>query len=126
MRAVTWIVMIFLLSACSSSGQSSTQLACNFIQRQHVQITGNQSCAPKNPKHIALFINQDQPIIPYRVIGVATVARHNLIGLNRGDATIHEMMKNLAASIGGDGLMNISKSDDGMQATIIQYQKILI
>lgn len=65
-------------------------------------------------------------MMPYRVIGVATVARHNIIGVMREDATIHDMMKNLAASVGGDGLINLNEIKDGMQATIIQYQKILI
>lgn len=120
------LICAFLLEGCSTTGQSSTQLASNFIQRQHVTTITKEKYPPKKPEHVALYINQDKPMMPYRVIGVATVARHNFMGLSREDSTIHDMMKNLAASVGGDGLININEVKDGIQATIIQYQKILI
>lgn len=120
------LICAFLLEGCSTSGQSSTQLASNFIHRQHVATITKEKYPPKKPELIALYTKENKPMMPYRVIGVATVARHNIIGVMREDATIHDMMKNLAASVGGDGLINLNEIKDGMQATIIQYQKILI
>src|SRR5438128_1039876 len=120
------IIGAFLLEGCSTTGQSSTQLASNFIQRQHVATISKDKYPPKNPRNIALYNAINKPMMPYRIIGVATVARHNIIGLNREDTTINDMMKKLAASVGGDGLININEGRNGIEGTIIQYQKILI
>lgn len=120
------IGLSFLIIGCTTSGQSSTQLASNFINRQHVVATTKESYAPKNPKNIALYAKNEKPLSPYRIIGIATVSKHNLIGMQRQDNTLHEMMKKLAASIGGDALINISDNTENMQASIIQFQRILI
>lgn len=114
-----------LLVGCSTSGQPPRQLATNFIQRQQVDIITKDKLPAKNPNLVALYI-KEKPMTPYRIIGSAKVARHNLIGFSREQKTLHTMMKKLAASIGGDGVINLTESNEGLQATIIQYQKILI
>ena len=126
--ALTTIAVTFLLGSCATthSGQSTTQVASNFIQHQNVEMTSPFKYPPKNPQNVAVYSNEKSPHTAYRVIGVAKVSKYNLLGMERQDATIHSMMKNLAASIGGDGIMNVSSNSDGLQANVIAFQKILI
>ena len=120
------IVVAFFIESCSTTGQSPAQVATNFINRETIITTTKEHYPAKNPTSVALFINDKTPHTAYRIIGTATISRYNLLGIKRKENTLHDMMKSLAASIGGDGLIDISINSDGMQANIIQFQKILI
>jgi hypothetical protein len=120
------ITVAFLLEGCSTRGQSTTQVASNFINRQQVVTTTKETYPAKNPKAVAVYTPDKTPHAPYRVIGVATVSKYNLLGMQRKDDTVHDMMKKLAASVGGDGLINMSTGDESIQANIIAFQKIMI
>lgn len=124
--SVVIIVIAALLGGCATKGQSAQQLAANFIHRQNVTPTTQESFPAKNPERIALYKSQQKPLTPYRIIGIASVSKRNLIGMEREEPTMHEMMRRLAASIGGDGLIDIRNENDSLQANIIQFQKILI
>lgn len=119
------ILSTFLLSNCSSTHTPSTNLA-NNLNRQSVTLTTAQNYPAKNPKTVTIYTTTQSPQTAYRVIGVAKVSKYNLMGMQRQETTITDMMKHLAASIGGDGLMNITNHDDHMQANVIAFEKILI
>lgn len=101
-------------------------MAANFFNKQTVVATTKQTYAPKSPSHITLYSDEHKPLSPYRIIGIATVSKRNLMGGQRGNETVDAMMKNLAASIGGDALIKTSNSDETVKANIIQFQRILI
>ncbi len=126
--ALGTLAVTLLLGACSTvhKGQSTTQVATNFIQQQNVEMTFPIQYPPKNPQNIAVYSNEKSPHTAYRVIGIAKVSKYNLLGMEREQATIHAMMKNLAASIGGDGIIDVSSNKEGLQAHVIAFQKILI
>ena len=119
-------VATLLLNACASQGQSPTRMASNFINNESVIPTSNADYPAKDPQTVALYQNNDSPHAPYRIIGMASVMRHNLLGMERTDATMQQMMKQLAANMGGDGLINVDKNPDALKAHIIAYQQILI
>ncbi|RDI48775.1 YajG family lipoprotein [Aquicella lusitana] len=122
------VIAVAFLGGCATKGQTTdpTQVASNFINRQHVVATTKDTYPAKNAKNVALFSEHKTPHAPYRVIGVATVSKYNILGMKREDETIHTMMKNLAASIGGDGIIDVSSNHESMKANIIAFQKILI
>jgi hypothetical protein len=131
------IISAFLLSACTTTGQSSTtniatnfanttEIATNFIQRQDVIKTSKTTYPAKNPTQVAFYSGNKTPHAPYRIIGVAKVSKYNLLGMQRENHTVNSMMQNLAASIGGDGLINVSAKNDQVEASIIAFQKILL
>ena len=118
--------IMFITSCCQTCGRSPTQMASNIIQRQNVTTITHQTFPAKNPQTVALYTKESAPHTAYRVIGMATVSKKNLLGVERQDETVHSMMKNLAASIGGDGLIDVGQSGDDVQGKVIAYQKILI
>lgn len=124
--AASFIVTALLLAGCSASREPA-QSASNFIYRQQVVETTKQTAYPvKNPQQIAMFSRSNRPLTPYRIIGIASVSKYNLFGGKREEATMHHMMQRLAASIGGDALINIDYKPEGMEASVIQFQRILL
>lgn len=119
------IALSSLLNACASP-RYPTQLASNLIHRQTIKTTTKELYPPKNPILVTLYHPEKKILTPYKVIGVAKVSKYNLVGVKREEPIIHEMMKKLAASIGGDGLIDLNTNNDAMQANVIAYQKILI
>lgn len=114
------------IQGCATPGPTPPQTAANFLQKQHVVATTNIKLPAKNPRTVAIYTKDKTPHTAYRIIGVATVSRHNLLGIKRHEDTIHDMMKELAASIGGDGIIDVSGSEENMRANVIAFQKILI
>lgn len=122
-----WISLALLFNACAPHGETPTQLASNFVNRQKVTRTTQETYTPKkNLQHITLYTKERLPHTAYRVIGVATISKYNLLGKKRNEADLHLLMKNLAASMGGDGLIDISHTDEAIHANIIAFQRILI
>ena len=126
LTTITTVVLLNGLTGCARTHHTPTQAASNLIQRQSVVSMSSEYYPAKNPQTVAMYNDNQSPHTAYRVIGIATISKYNLLGSPRQDATMNVMMKNLAASMGGDGLINVSENSDAMQAHIIAYQKILI
>lgn len=116
---------LMLLQGCSNSARSTTQVASNLINRQHVILTTQHVYPEKSPKSVALYHAKQSPHSAYRIIGIATISKYNLLGMERQEETLNQMMKNLAASVGGDALININSNKKSIQANVIAFQKIL-
>jgi hypothetical protein len=114
-----------LLTGCMAQGRTPTQVATSLINRESITTTTHDIYPVKNPQTVALYTNE-KPHAAYRVIGIAKVSKYNMFGIERQNNTLHSMMKNLAASIGGDGLIELNHTNDNVQAKVIAYQKILI
>lgn len=120
------LLIPFLVGCCTSSNRSTTQLASNYLNKQAIVATTKEYYPPKNPQHIFLYTNENKPLKPYRIIGIATVSKHNLIGTLREQETLDAMMKKLAASIGGDAVIKIANNDEQVEAHVIQFQRIFM
>ena len=121
------VIAAFMLQGCATHhGHTPTQMASNFINNQSVTTTTPERYPAKNPQVVSLYNDTKTPHTAYRVIGIAKVAKHNMLGVARPETEITNRMKSLAASIGGDGLINIDTNRDATQAHVIAFQKILI
>lgn len=113
-------ISLALLSGCTTTN-SPTQLASNIINRQHIATSVETAYPAKKPQEVTLY--SYPPKQAYQVIGVASVYKKNILGQERKDDTIKEMMQKLAAKIGGDGLIDFVRQNDKVQASVITYQK---
>lgn len=126
LTALSLTCTLALQSCASQQSHSPTQMASNFINSQSVTKTTTERYPAKNPQGVRLYTENVSPHTAYRVIGIAKVSKRNMLGAPRADSDIANRMKTLAASIGGDGLINLDANQDVAQAHVIAFQKILI
>lgn len=80
-------------------------------------------CSPKNPLSVAFYANKAKLKKPYVVLGKETIARYNSGGIKRQEANIHDAMRTLAASAGGDAIVDIKHNHKTVTGTIIAFEK---
>ncbi len=76
----------------------------------------------KNPMEVSFYSNEKTLKAPYTVIGEAVVSKYNLRGIKRQDATIHDAMRTVAASMGGDAIIDIKGTHEAVVGKVISYQ----
>lgn len=118
-------VSVLLISCSTTTQKSPTQLASQFIQRESVTTITHQTYTAKNPAAVALYTSKSAPPAAYRIIGFTSVSKRNIFGMPRQNETVDMRMKKLAASIGGDGIIDVHSSENEVQAKVIAYQKII-
>lgn len=74
----------------------------------------------KNPIAVAFYDNK--PTTPYKVIGTETVSKYNGVGIKRQEASIHDAMRNLAAAMGGDAIIDVMHDDKTVTGTVIGFE----
>lgn len=120
MRLVYSFIMIYValtLSACATTRQQPVDkpllstASTSFKDKTH-----------KDPIEIAVYV-EGKPLHPYKVIGTETISKYNTVGVKRQEAVIRDAMRNLAASMGGDAVINIMNEDKTITATVIVYDK---
>lgn len=112
LRLLSFLSTVLLITSCANKG--------------HVVAITHETYPAKNPLQVSLYDNNQSPHTAYRIIGIATVSKYNLLGTERQNATLNTMLKKLAASIGGDGLINVKTNEESMQGHVIAFEKILI
>lgn len=120
------INIALVLSACSSSGRTPGQLASNFFNGESIKPTTHELYPAKNPQIVTFYNQRKAPLQAYRVIGVAKVSKHNLLGTTHQEQALQTMIKQLAASIGGDALIDISNTPEAIEGKVIAFQKIML
>src|SRR3990167_480674 len=111
-----FFVIFTMLSVISCSTNQ------NYQSKQSVK---DYSSGKALPKMVAVYQKNQLPHAAYRVIGTANISKHNLLGFERDETTINNMMKKFAASIGGDALIDIKNNRDVVEAQVIQFQKVM-
>lgn len=57
------------------------------------------------------------------MIAKESVSTFNLGGIKRQDAAIHDALRDIAASLGGDAVINITKDETHATGTIVSFEK---
>lgn len=76
----------------------------------------------KNPLTVTCYPNGTQPTTPYKIIGKESVAEYNAFGIKRQQAVVRDNLRQLAAAIGGDGIINIKQEGKFVVGTVILYR----
>lgn len=75
----------------------------------------------KNPIAVSFYPNGKNPSTPYTVIGEAAVSKYNASGIKRQDAVIHDAMRSLAASMGGDAVIDVKHTNQSVVGQVVTW-----
>jgi len=119
-----WTCFAFTLTACTASYKPHST-----AKIKHGEMIVSYTTIPHKSKSataVAIYSKASLVNHPYRVIGQETVSRYNLIGMERKPLTVNHIMKDLAASIGGDAIMDVTEDGTRVEGTIISFEKVLL
>jgi hypothetical protein len=111
------IYIALILPGCANNISSPEKCTTDKNPPQTVQ--------HKDPINVS-FLNVQKPIRPYQVIGQANVSKYNVVGIKRQEATLRDLMREQAASLNGDAIINIKNEDKTVTATVIAYKQVLV
>jgi hypothetical protein len=114
---VSIIYVALILSACTPTLNRPVQI--------HNTVTTVTPKCHKNPINVSVLTNT-RPNRPFKVLGKATVSKFNRVGIKRQEATMRDIMRELAASLDGDAVIEIHNQDEkSVTATVIAYNPVL-
>lgn len=125
------IFIAFTLSSCASTTNTEASTpdckTCNQNKPQKVHKKTNKSisCSMKNPISVQVYASGAKLNHPYVVLGKESISKFNAGGIKRQDACIHDALRNLAASLGGDAVINVTRDDTHVTGTIVAFEKKL-
>jgi hypothetical protein len=79
-------------------------------------------CPLKNPINVAFYNKGKAPTHPYQVIAKESVSQYNMGGIKRQEAIIHDVLRQLAASVGGDAVINITKDNGKICGEVVKFK----
>ena len=62
-----------------------------------------------------------QPREPYKELGRVSVDKYSALGMSRSGDEIHRLMKEKAASIGGDAIINVTEDFASVSGVVIVF-----
>lgn len=107
---ISLIISAFILAGCASQSAKPVAPAPAL------------SLYKKNPMSVALFTHGKKPSNQYKILGTEKVSEYNLVGVKRQEAHIRDMMRNLAANLGGDAVIDIEQQDKNIIGTVIAFE----
>lgn len=113
MKTLYLLILIYIglfLSGCAANNQSI--------------LSAPDATTKKDPIAVTFYSKGQKPTNRYTVVGKGTVSKYNNVGIKRQTASLHDAMRNLAAAMGGDAVINIIHDDKTITGTVIAYQKI--
>lgn len=119
MRTLYLLLFIYtglFLSACSTV---DTQNSTSKIQHTSPKSITKQ---PKDPMTVTVYTQKQSIPTSYTVLGKAVTSEYNPGGIKRQEACIHDALRNLAANMGGDAIINLNKNDKTVTGTVIAYE----
>ncbi|MCE3238474.1 MAG: hypothetical protein K0R24_1455 [Gammaproteobacteria bacterium] len=112
MRILYWLTTIYIalyLSACATTPFSQTP--------------PTKTEKVKDPLTIAVYTQKQKVIkMPYKIIGQASIPEYNPGGIKRQAACLYDTLRTMAASMGGDAIINIIHHNKQVIGTVIAYQ----
>jgi hypothetical protein len=108
-----------LTSCASTIEQSAPKQPNKLIATKPLPPTSHHK---KNPLTVS-FYSKERLKIPYTIIGEESISKFNQGGNKRQEASIRDGMRELAAAMGGDAVINIKHDANTISGTVVAYQK---
>lgn len=114
--------MTLHLSACvtTNTANKSPKLALT-TEKKPIELSRHD--VNKNPLSVTLYTGKRNPNKPYIILGKESVSKFNRVGIKRQEANIRDAMRHVAATLGGDAVINISHDANSVTGTVIAYEK---
>lgn len=113
------IYISFALTSCMTMDQPYRKQSNSSMAA--VKPLSSASLHKKNPLTIS-FYSKNKLKSPYIVIGKESISKFNMGGNKRQEASIRDGMRELAAAMGGDAVINIKHDANTISGTVIAYQ----
>lgn len=130
-----WIFIGFILTGCASTtnkNQPIMKAENNAIYPYHDYDTPSDNltklaaapkrCPIKNPIAVAFYSKGKTPNQPYKVIAKESISAFNAGGIKRQQAVIHDVLRQLAASVGGDAVINITVDNQKICGEVVKFK----
>ncbi|MHB1949002.1 MAG: hypothetical protein ACYCQI_12920 [Gammaproteobacteria bacterium] len=110
------IYVIFALTSCANTTEQSSS------NQAHPAPPITPTKEKKNPLAVS-FYTKEQPKVPYEVLGEESVSKFNPGGHKRQEAYIRDGMRELAAAMGGDAIINIKHDAKTITGTVVAFKE---
>lgn len=122
MRTLYRLNIIFIalaLSSCASINQSAAP--SKAIDKSPASLVEKKP--HKNPLTISLHKKSHQTNKAYTVVGQETVSKYNKGGIKRQEAHLRDTMREIAAAMGGDAVIDIKHDGKTITGTVVAFHK---
>jgi hypothetical protein len=113
---------IVFLSSCASHVEKPVVPAQKSAKYSSKENTSTCVKKKKNPLRVS-FYTKAYPKTPYTVVGEESISKFNQGGIKRQEAHLHDAMRELAAAMGGDAVIDIKSDGKSISGTVVAFQK---
>ena len=125
---IVYLLSVIFISLALSNCASVEQPANNQI---HPAATSNVPITPPTCKEMrkrhnpyaVSFYTKGHPKLPYEVVGEESISKFNVVGHKRQEAYIRDGMRELAAAMGGDAVIDIKHDSKSISGTVVAFTK---
>ncbi len=112
-----------LLSGCATTHTATAPSTYNEPQNSdNVRAPIPQCPKKKNPMEVSFYSNGKSPETPYAIIGEAKIPEYNTVGIKKQEAIVHDALRKLAASMGGDAVIELKHRNKFIVGKVIAYE----
>ena len=86
---------------------------------ERVMTTTSKQFPPTNPDAVKIYLTAN-PNTPFEEIGRVSVDKYSMMGTSRSGDVIYKNLREKAASIGGDAIINITEDFASMSGVVIK------
>ncbi len=118
---ISAMALLFVMGCATERGATTSgkQPPPTNTERGVVAASSKQ-LPPTNPDEVTIYLADKKPPFPYETIGRVSADRHSVVGLDRPRDEIYKDLREKAASIGGDAVINITEFSGSLSGVVVK------
>lgn len=116
------MALLFVLGCATERGvtTSGKQPPPPTNTERGVVAASSKQLLPTNPDEVTIYLAGKKPPFPYETIGRVSADKHSVVGLNRSQDEIYKDLREKAASMGGDAVINITEYSGSLSGVVVK------
>lgn len=106
---------------CTSDSDATNHTNIHSTSHHFASSRSSKVAMNKNPITVAFYPQGMLPNSPYKIIAKESVSQFNSGGIKRQDAVVHDVLRQLAASVGGDAVINIRRDHNKIYGEVVKF-----